>query len=188
MVYLTEIDKALFLFFNQSLAHPVLDKVMVFITNKENFYIPIVLIAILLIVLGGEKGRITMLLVVIILILSDHLTSSLIKPLVKRTRPCHPKFLLEGGRFLLGHKSSYSFPSSHAANMVSMAVLFSVKYQRLMWFYITFAILVSYSRIYVGVHYPFDVLTGGILGGLCSVGVLIAEKRITHLIEREKDH
>ena len=188
MHLLVEIDKTLFLFFNRTLANPIFDKVMVFITDKENFYIPILLTAILLIVLGGKKGRITILLVVIILILSDHLTSSLIKPLVKRYRPCHPDVLLEGGRFLLGHKSSFSFPSSHAANMVSMAVLFSVKYHRWIWFYITFAVLVSYSRIYVGVHYPCDVVMGGIMGGLCSMGVLFTEKKISHLIEAKKNN
>jgi len=135
---------------------------------------------------GGKKGRITVLLALIIIILSDHLSSSFIKPLVRRTRPCHPDVFIEGGRFLIGLKRSFSFPSSHAANITSMAVLFSTKYQKWTALFGFVALMVSTSRIYVGVHYPSDVLVGCILGGLCALIVLVAENKILRLFKTKQ--
>ena len=181
MEFLLSIDKALFLFFNKSVANPVFDVVMPFITNKYNFFIPIGLLVLYLLIFGGTKGRIAVLLAVIIVTMSDQISSFVIKPLVHRLRPCNPKALVEGGRFLLGYKKSFSFTSSHAANMAAMATLFSFKYPKLKTIFITIASLVAYSRIYVGVHYPADILGGIITGMFCALLVLFVEKKVREL-------
>ena len=182
MPFLYSADMALFLFLNRNMANPIFDIVMPFITNAHNWRIPIVLIWLSLIIFGRKEGRITAILVVVILALSDQLSSSVIKPWINRIRPC---FVVEGARLLINQVKSPSFPSSHAANMAAMAVLFSVKYRRLMALFIAIAVTVSYSRIYVGVHYPSDMLGGWGLGIACAVIILILEKFIRNTIQKK---
>ena len=103
--------------------------------------------------------------------ISDPVCNRLIKPAVHRLRPCNPEVDIPGGRFLIGRKTSHSFPSSHAMNMFAQAALFSFFYRkRAAWFFL-FAAIIGFSRIYVGVHYPLDVL-GGAVFGMC-VGALV---------------
>jgi undecaprenyl-diphosphatase len=120
---------------------------------------------------------------VVILTMSDQLSSHVIKPWVGRIRPC---FVVEGVRLLIRQSRSFSFPSSHASNMAAMAVLFSVKYPRYKIAFIALAALVAYSRIYVGVHYPADILGGALLGTFCAAIVLLIEGRIRVILRRRK--
>jgi undecaprenyl-diphosphatase len=170
------------------MANPVFDAVMPFITDKNNFTIPFILIILGLLIFGGKKGRIAVLLGLVIVTLSDQLSSAVIKPLVERIRPCHPNFLIEGVRYLIGTKTSFSFPSSHAANMASTATWFSYQYRRYTWIFVMIAVLVGYSRIYVGVHYLTDVLGGYIVGVFCAFIVIGAEKGIVKFWKKRIDN
>jgi undecaprenyl-diphosphatase len=187
MDFLYNIDRTVFLFLNRDVANPVFDAVMPFITNKNNFNIPFVLIILGLLFFGGKKGRIAVLLGLVIVVLSDQLSSAVIKPLVGRIRPCHPDFLIEGARYLIGTKISFSFPSSHAANMASTATWFSYRYKRYTWIFVIIAVLVGYSRIYVGVHYPSDVLGGAVIGVFCAYIIIGAERGISKLRKKRID-
>ena len=180
MSFLYSLDTALFLFLNRGFANPVFDVVMPFVTDVHHWRIPIFIIWLALIIFGKKKGRVTALLVVVILVLSDQLSSSVIKPWINRIRPC---FVVEGVRLLIEQSGSPSFPSSHAANMAAMAVLFSVKYRKFAALFIAIALMVSYSRIYVGVHYPSDLLGGWMVGIACASAVLMAEKQILGAIK-----
>ena len=182
--FLFQIDKAIFIFLNTTVANPVLDVVMPFVTESDHWRIPIGLTWLALIIFGGKKGRITAVLVVVILTLSDQLSCSVLKPWIGRIRPC---FALEQVRLLIDQPGSPSFPSAHAANITGMAVLFSAKYNRLKWLFIGLAILVSYSRIYVGVHYPSDVLAGALLGAGCGLAGLKCEQGIQFLLEKRRN-
>jgi undecaprenyl-diphosphatase len=184
MDFLYHIDRTVFLFLNRDVANPVFDVIMPFITNKNNFSVPLLLILLALLIFGGKKGRIAVLLGVIVVVLSDQLSSSVIKPLVRRIRPCHPDFLIEGARYLIGTKRSFAFPSSHAANMASTALWFSYQYKRYTWIFVAIAILVGYSRIYVGVHYLIDVLGGYIVGVICAFMIICAERGISKLLQK----
>lgn len=170
---LYEIDRTVFVLINQTLSNQLFDFIMPYITELDYWRIPIFLVWLALIIFGGKKGRITALLVVIILTLSDQLSSAVIKPWVNRLRPC---FALDNVRLLIDQSRSPSFPSSHAANNAAMAVLFSVRYRRYTSVFISIALIVSYSRIYVGVHYPSDVLGGIIIGISCCTAVLLLER------------
>jgi undecaprenyl-diphosphatase len=183
MEFLYSIDRTVFLFFNRTVANPVFDFIMPIITELDYWRIPIFLMLLALLIFGGKKGRIVVLLVAIIVTMSDQLSSHVIKPLVGRTRPC---FVVEGVRLLIHQSRSFSFTSSHASNMAAMATLFSVKYPRYKIAFITLAALVAYSRIYVGVHYPADILGGAILGTLCAAIVLWIERRIVVIWHRRK--
>jgi undecaprenyl-diphosphatase len=183
MSFFNALDTVVFLFLNRGFANPVFDTVMPFVTNVHHWKIPIVIIWLALMVFGRKKGRVTAILVVVILVLSDQLSSSVIKPWINRTRPC---FVLSGVRLLIDQSGSPSFPSSHAANMAAMAVLFSVKYRRFAALFIAIALVVSYSRIYVGVHYPSDLIGGWVVGIACAATILMAEKQIRIIIKRNR--
>ena len=178
---LLEIDAAVFLFFNRTLGNPVFDWLMPIVTNAHYWRIPILVIWLSLMIWGKKKGRITAFLVVIILVLSDQLSSAVVKPWIGRVRPC---FALENVRLLIDQPNSNSFPSSHAANISAMATLFTLQYPRFKWIYIAIAVIISYSRIAVGVHYPLDVLGGAFLGIGCAWIVILLNEQITSRIDQ----
>lgn len=82
------------------------------------------------------------------------------KPLVARSRPG-----LEAGTILVGSSGDgFSFPSGHATIAFALANILSHKEPRFRWFLYTLAVLIALSRVYLGVHYPLDVIAGGVLG------------------------
>lgn len=105
--------------------------------------------------------------------LSDFISSGILKPLVERLRPTHEPSLAPFLHIVNGYKGGmYGFCSSHAANTLACALLFMFVYKNK----ITTSILIvwvainSYSRIYLGVHYPTDIMAGWIIG--CATAVL----------------
>ena len=164
---LQEIDLAIF--FNINHDHSVVkDLIMGFFTDKLS-WIPLY-IAILIGLVRHYKMRVIFVLVVIgaTIACADLFASALCKPLFARLRPCHDP-ALEGLVHLLprGCGGLYSFISSHAANTFGLAtVLFLLLRDkvRFLWLFFVWAALVSYSRIYVGVHYPSDIIVGALTG------------------------
>jgi undecaprenyl-diphosphatase len=180
-------DTALFLFINVTLANPLLDPFFVTITNGRFWIAPgIALVALLFWKMDKKRAGLLVLLSVITVAITDPLGAQIVKPLFHRLRPCNPDVLVEGGRFLLGHKTSLSFPSIHALNMFAQAMLFSLLYPRLAVWLFLFAGLIGYSRIYVGVHYPLDVLGGAIIGMVCGAAVFCCYKISAGVIQKTK--
>ncbi|MEN3038433.1 MAG: phosphatase PAP2 family protein [Candidatus Kryptonium sp.] len=158
---LLQIDKSLFYFLNRGIANPIFDVLMPFITKDMNLRIFLGLIWLGLVIFGGRTGRILALLLIPAVAIADQLSSHVIKPMVGRIRPCHE---LENVRLLVGCGSGLSFPSSHATNSFAVAAVISKFYKKLAIYLFSFAFVVSFSRIYVGVHYPADVIFGMVLG------------------------
>jgi undecaprenyl-diphosphatase len=167
-------DSALFLIINRGMANRVMDILFITITNGRFWIIPGIAGALVFLSIAKKQGLIVLGLALVTVALTDQLATDLVKPLVHRLRPCNPHVLLEGGRFLIGLKSSYSFPSNHAMNMFGQAMLLTFFYPRFAVWFFSFAGIIGFSRIYVGVHYPLDVIGGGLLGMACAVAVWAA--------------
>lgn len=169
MDFLTGVDIGLLRFFNTTLANPVFDLVMPVITNIDFWRYPVLLALLGIAVFGGRYGLMSVLVAVILLTITDQLSSHLIKELVGRIRPCHD---IPDLRVLTGCGNSKSFPSSHATNTMAAAIFFGLRYRRILIMLLGVSLMVSYSRVYIGIHYPFDVLAGWMLGLACALIVL----------------
>ena len=156
-------DTELFILFNSKLTHPVLDAVMPFITEQEHWYPVLGVLWLSLIIWGGRKGRMAAVALIIAVALADQVSCSLLKPVVGRLRPCNA-LDAEQCRLLVGGSKAMSFPSAHAANSFAMATVASWKLTTWAPLFVIVAAAVAYSRVYVGVHYPLDVLAGSVLG------------------------
>ncbi len=174
MEFLYSIDKAIFFFINRSLSNPVLDWIMPLLTDlnrKKPVIIIVGLLWIWLMIKGGRTGRTAGILLVLTIIVSDQVSSSLLKNMVARLRPCS---VLQGVRLLVDCGSGYSFPSSHAVNNFAGATILARFYRKYAWGWFSFATLIALTRPYVGVHYPSDIVGGAIVGIACALGMIAA--------------
>jgi len=158
---LKQLDLLIFYLFNHTISIGVLDHFFSFITNVR-YWFPVYIVALLyLTIKGGRKGRIATVLVLLLVATTDQLGAKVIKELFQRLRPCNalPDVLTP-----LGCTGTFSFPSNHALNNFAVAFFFSMLYPKAKWYLYTAASLIAISRVYLGLHYPSDILGGAILG------------------------
>lgn len=170
---LSRFDTDAFFFLNRSLQNPILDSVMPFVTDlaRQPWIVAGSVFAIIwMLARGSREVRIAALMLVATIIVSDQVSSALVKALVARPRPCHA---LLGVHLLVGCGSGYSFPSSHAVNNFAGALVLAYFIPRATAWLFGFAATVAFSRIYVGVHYPSDVLGGAAIGLACAAGMIV---------------
>ena len=164
---LEQLDQQCFLFLN-SLHNPCWDKVMYWVTDDTFFWIPFYILLTVLIARIFKWQTIYILLAIAVVItLCDQFSSMLIKPWVQRLRPCHDPNIQHLVHLVDGCGGMYGFISSHAANTFGLSMflwLLLKRHYQFIAFLFFWAALVSYSRIYVGVHYPADILLGALSG------------------------
>ena len=171
---------------DQSLYHLILfaphpdwfSRFMIYITRPENFFLGIGVAAFFLILWGRSRGRFLVISAAAGVSISDPFASQVLKSIFHRLRPCHG---VDPSRLPLGCSDSYSFPSSHAVNIFCEATIISMIYPRATPYASLFAVLVAYSRFYLGVHYPFDVIGGALIGFFIGWGVVRILRRIPFL-------
>ncbi len=171
MSSIEQADVWLFRLLNHNLVNPAADDLMVLLTGGRFSWHIFVLVAFFMVIRKGKGGFLVILLALIAVGLADSVASGILKPLVQRVRPC---FALDHVRLLISQPHSYSFASSHAANSTAVATVTWIFFHRgllveklFTGLIICYAFVVSFSRIYVGVHYPGDVLAGMAVG-ICS--------------------
>jgi undecaprenyl-diphosphatase len=146
---------------------------MPFITDLNKQRLVLVFVALILLwmlIRGKRHGRIAAVLLIGTIILSDQLSSSVIKYWFERPRPCHT---LHNVHLLVSCGSGYSFPSSHAVNNFAGALILTFFFPRNKWWFFGFAAMTAFSRVAVGAHYPSDIIGGAIIGLLCAGCVLL---------------
>ena len=163
---IVEIDKQMMVFLNKTISNPIFDFMMPIITN-QNFLVFFGLILIgYLAYYGGKRGRITIALLLIAAGFSDAICFQIIKPWVGRIRPSHEFY--EYINLLVSKGGKYSFPSNHAANSFVFATVLSYFYDKNRISLYILASTIAFSRVYVGVHYPLDIIFGSIIGSIIS--------------------
>lgn len=166
--FLFPLDVTVFRWINQGWSCRPLDIFFSFVTDIHYFYPAILALAVYLLIWGGAKGRWMVLALIVTVILTDQISAHVLKNLVGRVRPCNA---LSGVLTPVGPSSSHSFPSSHATNMGGTMLLLSLAYPAYAWFFGFWALAAGLSRIYLGLHYPSDVLGGYLLGMVIGWGV-----------------
>ena len=167
-----DFDKVIFLYLN-SLGSKSFDFFWLLITNKfSNFIIYFSLLFVIYRRYGTSKALNVFLYALILILIVDQ-TTNLSKFFFERLRPCYDEQISLLSR-LVSSKcgGKFSFFSAHASNSFALATFFSFIFKNLKFFRIIIlflAILISYSRIYIGVHYPLDVITGASVGLIISI-------------------
>lgn len=185
---LTSLDEQILLFFNGNHS-AFMDEAMTLITGKW-IWIPfyLILIDLLFKKLGPKYAALTLVAVVLAIVMTDQICASVIRPYIGRLRPCNPENPIFGAITLVNgiQPGGYSWPSCHAANTFALATLLScvMRSRKFTALIFTWAVVVSLSRLYCGVHYPTDILCGAAFGSVFGYLSLVLVSRIYTAIPR----
>ncbi|HLN75262.1 MAG: phosphatase PAP2 family protein [Methylococcaceae bacterium] len=177
MEFLQSLDRGLFLLIN-GWHSSFFDPIMFWLSDRLIWIPMYLLIAFLLIRQYKMRGVLMLVFVGTVIMLCDQTASGVLKETVHRLRPSHDPSLVGMIRLSkAGPGGMYGFASSHAANVFGLTTLLyfvlDQRFKILKYWLFIWAVLVSYSRIYNGVHYPGDVIVGAIIGA--AYGYLLAK-------------
>lgn len=193
MEKILELDRELFLKLHDSFRSPLMDQMMMFL-SETYAWIPLHLLLLYLLFRNyGRQVWIWLLAIGLTILLADQITSAVMKPLFERLRPSHEPSLAGQLNLVNGYRGGkYGFASSHAANTFGIATLIWLilkEYRPWIGLIFPWALLVSYTRIYLGVHYPGDIIAGCAVGCIAAVVAYLLFAWLKHYLDqREKLH
>ncbi len=164
-------DYNLWYFINSVWRNDTLDAIIPFFRNQWT-WVPLYLFLLVLMLqnFGAKNGLIWCLFFLLTFAISDQVSAHFLKEIFQRVRPCNNPKLDAYVHLLVPCGSGYSFPSSHASNHFALAVFSAVTMKRFVkgiwWIAMLWAAIVSYAQVYVGVHFPLDVILGGLIGAM----------------------
>jgi membrane-associated phospholipid phosphatase len=165
---LLQLDRHIFYFINHDLGNSFFDWLMPLMRNPD-FWIPLYVFVFVFCLWRYKKtGVIIIAALALTFGAADYGSATLFKSFIKRTRPCNDPAMAQTIVRRVDCGPGYSFPSTHASNHFALAFCFSLilyKRWRWIWFWsILWAAVVCFAQVYVGVHYPVDVIGGAIYG------------------------
>ena len=164
--FLDKLDKSIFLFLN-GIHSPFWDNMMYWISGDTSWLFLYIILLIALAIKYRWRMIFVVLAVALVITASDQFSVHFFKEVFMRLRPCHDPEISGLVHIVNDHcGGKFGFVSSHAANTFALAMLTSrlFKNKYFTWFIFAWATIVSYSRIYLGVHYPGDIIGGALLG------------------------
>jgi len=165
--------------------HPWLDQVMILASRQVFGLLVAALVSLLLVIRLRRKAVPVLVLAWAAVGISDLLAYRLWKPLFARVRPCYVLPVSEYRQLMLADNSG-SLPSSHASNSFAFAMVVSLCYPPLAPVALPLAALIAISRVFVGVHWPSDVLAGAVWGLLVALALLPLKRPLTRSLDRAR--
>lgn len=167
---INQLDQEIFYSINQGLSNTFFDWLMPLLRNRY-FWIPLYLFMVVFFVRNfGRKGWLILIFMGLTFGFTDYFSSSILKPAFERLRPCNDPLIKAQVNNLIPCGTGFSLPSSHAANHFALAlfliIVFYKKWKPILPLALLWAFSISFAQVYVGVHYPFDVSFGAIVGGI----------------------
>lgn len=166
---LIEIDKWLFVKINRDATHSILDNLMPLI-RQAVIWIPLYLFLVIFFLINfPKKAAMWLIALGTTAAISDFTSSWIIKPLIGRIRPCNDEELADKINLLASYcGQNGSFTSSHATNHFAVATFLFITMKKIWgnynYLFVLWAIMIGYAQVYVGVHFPADILGGFFLG------------------------
>lgn len=178
-----QFDQNLFFAINHGLSNSAFDWLMPILRNRFTWTPLYLFIAIFLVRNYAKNGWLILIFMGLTFGITDYFSSSIIKPSVERLRPCNNPLIKSEVRNIVDCGTGFSFPSSHASNHFALAVfLILFFYHKWKWILpigLLWAGSISFAQVYVGVHFPIDVISGAVLGSIIAYvmgTILLANK------------
>lgn len=165
-----QLDKSIFVAINNGMSNSFLDWLCPIIRNQSTWYVLYVVFIYFIVKLFKKESWKILLGIALMILCSDQFSANLVKNTFQRIRPCAEPSLIGITHHLIESCNGYSFISAHATNHFAIAIFISFflkSYTRILFpILLLWAASIAFSQVYVGVHYPLDVLVGAIVGSL----------------------